>query len=286
MEKNSWDIETKKKKITRRRKREKEEEQPRAVLPINSLQDYSLAMSGQQDVVFTRRLEEAGQSTTVKHLPPITEVLSYIGKMEKQPLWFLKSQENIINSNSLKFPEMDVLTREYIADFMRTPLNSSEPLCSNTVCESERLGGFRIRALVTPSQQMNTWCYLCHLFFTNRLYFESLNRKSDTEQVYQIHHFAVRVDEPGEYRLDMTLMGEKNVRGIFGPFPLYNCHNYTSTVFPKNGCKGWIESDVMVFRLSQTMSSNLTGSSCTTEKGSVSPLSNPTGFQTQSFESH
>lgn len=261
-------------KSNRRRKRE---EPPQ---PIKSLQDYSLDIKGQQDVVFSRRLEESGKTSTAKHLPPMTEVLSYIAKLEKQPLWFMKSQESIVNSNALKFPEMDVLTRENIhGNFMREPLDSSEPLCSNTVCESERLGGFRIRALLT-SQPLNNWCYLCHLFYTNRLYFESLNR-STTNQVYQIHHFCVRVDEPGEYRLDMTLMGEKNAEGIFGPFPLYNCHNYTPTTFGR--VRGWAEDDVMVFRLSQTMPPNPTGFK---EKANVSPQSSPTGYQPRFFEFH
>lgn len=283
MEKNSWDDIGKRRRASgRRRKREEETPLPKATLPIESLQDYALDAKGQQDVVFVRKLEEQGKNATVRNLPPMTEVLSYIAKLEKQPPWFLKSQESIVNSNALKFPEIDVLSRTYIADFMREPHNASEPLCSNPTCESERLGGFRIRALVTPNQQLNNWCYLCHLFFTNRLYFESLNRKHDN-QVYQIHHFAVRVDEPGEYRLDMTLMGEQNVQGIFGPFPLYNCHNYTPT--HDGRCRGWIESDVMVFRLSQTMPSNPTGSSCTTDQGSALRPSSPIGFQPPSFGS-
>ena len=108
--------------------------------PLNSLQDYSLDAKGQQDVVFARRLEEAGKSATVKNLPPLTEVLSYIAKLDKQPPWFLKSQESIVNSNALTYPELDVLTRDYIRDFLREPLDPSETVCNRPNCESERLG--------------------------------------------------------------------------------------------------------------------------------------------------
>jgi hypothetical protein len=269
MEKNSWKQEPPK--VSRRRKRK---ERPSSQ-PLNSLQDYALDAQGQQDVVFARRLEESGKSATAKNLPPLTEVLSYIAKMDKQPAWFLQSQESIVNSNALTYPDMDVLTRDYIRDFLREPLNPQEPLCNHPQCESERLGGFRLRALYTPGQKMHNWCYLCHLFYTNRLYFESLNRKEDNGKVFCLHYFCVRVDEPGEYRLDMTLQGEKNVEGLYGPFPIYNCHNYTQTTYGR--VRGWAESDVLVFRLSQTAPPlNRTGSSSNTEKASALRPSSPT----------
>lgn len=210
--------------------------------------------SGNPDVVFLRRMEASGRlyDSEVRKLPPMQEVLSYIAQLPERPLWFKSCQEGIVNSGTMTFPDVPVLTRDYIRDFMRTSKSPSEVVCSNPKCESERLGGFRIRALIVPGQELNYWCYLCHLFYTNRLYFESLNRKTDPRKNFvQIHHFMVRVDQPGEYRLEMTLSGEKDVRGLFGPFPLYNCHHYT----PKEmgpGCRGWAESDIMVFRLSQT----------------------------------
>jgi hypothetical protein len=72
----------------------------------------------------------------------------------------------------------------------------------------------------------------------------------------------VFVDEVGEYRLDQCLTGEVMSQGLYGTFPIYNVNNYTKTEL-KNGCKAWLESDTMVFRLSQTMSSNQTEFYCT-----------------------
>lgn len=219
----------------RRRKRKVEDEA--------TLQDYNVP----SDVVFLRNLD---QNHDVNQLPPMRDVLAYIAKLPEQPLWYKASQDAIINTQSMKFPDIPVLTRDYISHFMQKALKN-EPECSHRHCESERLGGFRIRALIVPGQEMNDWCYLCHLSYTNRLYFESLNRKQEPKNSFvQIHHFMVQVDVPGEYRLDMTLMGEKDVKGIFGPFPLYNCNHYAATD------KGWKESDVMVFRLSQTAPSD------------------------------
>jgi hypothetical protein len=215
-------------------------------LPVKDFKDYTLS----EDAIFIKRLEETGKlaDSYIRELPSMKEVLSYISKLPSQPPWYKTSQDSIINSKTLKFPNIQVLTRNYIKDFLRTPLKG-EMACNNPACESVRLGKFRIRALTVDD---STWCYLCHLHYTNKLYFESLNRKRDNSRVFQIHYFMVQVNIEGEYRLDKTLMGDNDVRGLFGPFPLYNCYNYIPCDLT-NGCKGWIESDVMVFRLSQTM---------------------------------
>lgn len=242
--------------------------------PQETLHDYSLKIKGHEDVVYLRKVEDQ-----VKTLPPMRDILAYIASLPERPLWYRASQEAIINSQTLCFPDIPVLTRSYILDFLRTPHGSGERTCGNSICESERLGGFRLRVLELPGEPLGDWCYLCHLFYTNRLYFESLNRQDDKSSVYQIHSFMVAVDVPGEYRLDMTLTGEKDVKGVFGPFPLYNCNNYAPTVYP-NGCKGWAESNVMVFRLSQVASSNPTESSAAPNKMGASDR---TGFQKPSF---
>jgi hypothetical protein len=249
---------------------------------VKTIHDYSMDIHKQRDAMFIKRLEETGRlsDTNVRKLPPMVDVLNYISQIPNQPLWFKASQNAIINSKSLKFPDMDVLTRAFIREYMRVPLNEDEHACQNQVCESERRGGFRIRILGIKN---NYWCYLCHLYHTNRLYVESLNRKQDTDRVYQIHFFMVQVDIPGEYRLDRTLIGEKDVRGLFGPFPIYNVHNYIQTSSPK----GWEESDNMVFRLPQTVlppSSNLTeccsitqqetGNTCNPSNRTKSPFHN------------
>jgi hypothetical protein len=211
-------------------------------LPVKNFQDYSLELKDQKDVIFLRRLEEAGRLSDPRELPSMKEVFSYISNLATQPPWYKACQNSIINSKSLKFPVMDVLTRGYIKDFLRVGVGN-ELVCNNPTCESMRMGGFRIRAI------RGTWCYLCHLFYTNKLYFESLNRKNDNAKVYHIHEFMVQVDIIGEYRLDMTLMGDQNVKGIYGPFPLFHTNNYT----PIEGNKGWIESDSLVFQPTHIM---------------------------------
>ena len=224
---------------------------------IKSIHDYSLELQNNQDVIFIRRLEETGRLADpyIKQLPDMTQVLSYISTLENKPPWYISFQENLINNENLKFPKLDVLNREFIIRHLRSPLRNEKP-CDNPKCESERLGGFRCIPLTLPN---NTWCYLCHLFFTNCLYLESINRKKNKDREYQINYFMVLVDQPGEYRLDQMLMGEKDVRGLYGTFPTYNVNNYKKYDL-NNGCKAWLESDTMVFRLSRAMSLNQTES--------------------------
>lgn len=236
--------------------------------------DYGLSQGGGEDSIFIHKLEEAGRSTELHSLPPVTDVLAYVERLPERPIWFEAAKQRL-GAGGLKFPNLDVLKRIYIRDFLRAPLKSEEP-CENLTCESERLGGFRLRKLLLPMQKLNRWCFLCHLYFTNRLYLESLNRKVDpAKPIVQIQHFMVENDcIPGEYHPDMTLDLTQNVHGMYGPFPIYNCYNYTQTVFP-NGCKGWLESDAMVFRPSQAMSSNPIESCC--DKTTLAP-SSPIGF--------
>ena len=89
-------------------------------LPIKTFQDYSL----NEDVVFIRRLEETGKlaDSYIRELPSMKDVLSYIAKLPSQPPWYKTSQDAIINSKNLKFPNIPVLTRDYIKDFLRTPI--------------------------------------------------------------------------------------------------------------------------------------------------------------------
>lgn len=274
------------------KKREKEEEEQKTEekKKIKSLRDYAIEK------------EKLLELPTEKHeqLPSMKDVLSYVSRLPVRPFWFKASQENIINSNALKkVPQMDVLTRGYIKPFLK----SGPYPCRNIRCESERLGGFRLRILQMPGRNDGVWCFLCHLYETNKLYFESLNRFDFEQELkkilkslnlghlpanletarsmidklpkgfvekwekelscdYQIHYFMVQVDVPGEYRLDRTLDNEKDVRGLYGPFPIYNVNNYKKL----NNQNEWIESDAMVFRLTQTMSSNPIESCCTTKK--------------------
>ena len=96
-----------------------------SVMPIHTLNEYALDQSGKQDVIFIKRLEETGRQneTQIRKVAPMTEVLLFVARLPQQPLWFHQSQEAIINSKTMNFPEMDVLTRAYIRDSFRTPLN-------------------------------------------------------------------------------------------------------------------------------------------------------------------
>ncbi len=129
-----------------------------------------------------------------------------------------------------------VFTRKFIHAHLRTPRESELP-CQNPLCESQLIGGHRLIALV------GRWCYICNLSHTNRLYFESLNRKTDEIIGSPIHKFTILTDVIGEFRLDACLNGDKNVRGLFGTFLLYSKYNYHIL----DGGKKWVEADRVCF---------------------------------------
>ena len=238
-----------------------------ASVPVETMQEYSLNAKDQKDAIFIRRMAQLNKPSDVNLLPPAQSVLAYVADLqdEDQPLWFKSSQAAIINTENIEFPKMDVLTRTYLKEFLRQARDGERP-CGKPECESERQGGFRCRELLIPSFQMPLhpgWCYMCHLYKTNKRYAKRMcnqepkKAKNMTAQereellMLPIHQFIVQVDIDGEYRLDRTLVGDKHCVGIYGPFPLYNANYYKAAKHPQGG-ECWIESDQLVFRLSQT----------------------------------
>jgi hypothetical protein len=244
-------------------------------LPIESFQDYA----SPQDAIFLRRMETMGRlgDGSLRNLPQQADVMRYIvqKKESEQPPWVKRSQAAIINSESLSFPRLDVLTRTYLTEFLRQPtVDKGERPCGHSECESVAHGGFRLRELLLPSEVASPpaivgWCYLCHLRETILLYLERFNAKDEHSHPAndQIHDFIVMVDSVGEYRLDKCITGDDHVNGIYGPVPIYN-RNYYHATQTKTGLRGYVESDTLVFRLSQTVP-NPTESSHTIQMGTT-----------------
>jgi len=232
---------------------------PPQVIEPKTLAEYTL---GTEDKIFIDRLTNNSvlADPSIGDLPPMTEVLSYVSRMEdnERPPWFISSRNTVI-SDGKNYPKLDVLTRAYIAPFLVQCSANERPCCvAPGQCQSEKMGGFRCRELLLPDQlgspdaiHMQGMCYLCHLANTNALYLEAFNGKGFPEkQVYSIQHFMVQVNIEGEYRLDKTLMGDETFYGIFGPFPVFNVNNYKKIQLNNSTLFAWCESDTMVFHQS------------------------------------
>lgn len=210
--------------------------------PPETVQDYSNQLTGNEDVNFTRK-------TTTHTLPAYKDALSYLAtlKNEEQPSYFGNSQNMIVNSQYLKFPTLDTLSRPgYLLDFMREAGKNERP-CSRANCQSYLMGKFRCRELIIPRKGQETmpgWCIICHYHETNRLFNENYDQQITVN--HPIQAFMVFVDLPGEYKLSKTILGEEfkddKMRGIFGPFPLFHINNYKASE-TSNGLKCWIEDE-------------------------------------------
>jgi len=224
-------------------------------LPIKNLED--LENRAGEDDIFYRRLCELDKlaAKTDSVVYDQSQAFAYINSLEKNesaPLWYRQAQE-VTLEHGKRYPVIPVYARKYLTEFMRAPRGDEKP-CGRNDCTSVKMGGFRCREFYPvggPQTKNPAWCIMCHFCVTNELYLEGLNRPSNEEdetKIYLIHHFMVKTDIIGEYRLEKTLQGEKMMRGLYGPFPVFNVNNYV-----QDG-HSWKEVDAMLFRLPQKVS--------------------------------
>jgi len=231
-------------------------------LDISPFDTLTEDMKTEEDVDFLEKMEQLNRANKKfgNILPDQEEVLRFIENLqvEKQPVWFHKVHDDLADTGR-KYPQMPVLSRVWLKNFMRAP-KQGERECSHPNCKSMEMGGFRCRELLLPSDTGDSleqkWCYICHLNETNRLYWQCLNTEwqdIDISKPFTIHYFIVATDRVGEYRLSKTIQGDSLVRGIYGPFPIFNVNNYIKDEV-ENGVWGWRESDSLVFRPAQKAS--------------------------------
>jgi len=211
----------------------------------------------EQDARFLRKLEKLSSTVDSRGdtLPSKQSVLRYINNLpnnENQPVYIDNNNAKLIAANR-KYPYHQELSRSYIENFLREPVDDERPCCRPN-CQSMEMGGFRCRELLMPGDSFHPsiagWCYLCHLFETWTLYTLNLNpelKKYVGNKVYSIHHFIVKTDQIGEYRLDKTFQGDTNVVGIYGPVPIFNRNFYSRDT--QSLVKRWKECDSLLFRL-------------------------------------
>ena len=245
----------------KRKPKETLEETLQDTIEAKTIDEYKL---GSKDSIFVHRLVSNSKLSRaeVQEIPPVVDAFQYIKTLESdlQPPWFFQAQKTLVENNK-DYPEIVSISRAYIAPFLvehsKHDNNSFPCISPANECTSERLGGFRCRALLFPNQLATNdtigYCYLCHLFRTNSLYIETRDNSLNTTdgEVYRIHDFIVHVNVVGEYKLEYMLPGPINGKnGLFGPFPAFNQNNYKA-ITRSDDLKQWVENESMVFRLPQ-----------------------------------
>jgi hypothetical protein len=138
-------------------------------------------------------------------------------KMRK--IWFQQLQDECH-----KIPHIPIYPRKLLLESLKC---GKPPYCTNgNNCQSVIMGGSG------PCRQLcKGICYLCHLQKTNELY---------GTQNGQIHDFIVITGWVGEYQLKYMLPLLDRIRGLFGPFPIFNRNHYH---WHDNQ---WLESDILI----------------------------------------
>lgn len=242
-------------------------------LPIHG---FEYTSKEEDNARFLRKLATISM-VSEKHgnrIPPQVQVLRYIDNLtpEAGPEWYENALKQLADT-STRYPAQPVLSRKYLANFLREP-RDKERECVHPNCKSVEMGGFRCRELLMPREldlhpTIRGWCYICHLYESNRLYWENRNpppnKNKKGVQVFCVHFFTVFTDTIGEYRLDKTIRGDEDTTGVFGPFPIFNVNNYVKIGVGGGKC-GWKENDALVFRLTSKVSAQ-SGSSPITQRG-------------------
>ena len=209
-------------------------------LPVATIPDYSLSSKKKEDALFIKRLEEMGR--TVDSLPPLNSLMNHIATLDdlERPEWYKGSQSAIVNSQSLLFPNFDLLSRVYLVDFLREAVaKNNERPCSRVRCESFDYEGFRCRELIIPSIEITAhagFCYICHLFLTHK-YHLMISKE------FVAHLFCVMVDSDGEYKLSKCI----RKGGVYGPVPSYSREFYKKSK-TSLGVNCYVESETLIWR--------------------------------------
>jgi len=207
-----------------------------------------------------------GFSNYVINKPPQIDVLAYCARYKNEMPWYISMQHYIASSaESYDYPDVPVLSRVAIQDFLRIAQNPGERPCINLDrdpfegenrirCAAHRLTakpenggrGFKLRELILGdtltrvneaiakkqdfSQILDPvpdMCFLCHLWlYLKDSTFQRDKKTQASDKVVIINRFMVMIDIPGEYDRNKMLMSDKVNTGLWGPVPLYNEGNY------------------------------------------------------------
>jgi hypothetical protein len=207
-----------------------------------------------------------GFSNYVINKPPQIDVLAYCARYKNEMPWYISMQHYIASSaEHYDYPDVPVLSRAMIQDFLRVPQNPGERPCINLDrdpfegenrirCAAHRLTskpenggkGFRLRELILGdtltrvneavakkqdySQILDPvpdMCFLCHLWLCLKDSTYQRDKKTQaSDKVVIINRFMVMIDIPGEYDRNKMLMSDKVNTGLWGPVPLFNKCNY------------------------------------------------------------
>lgn len=176
----------------------------------------------------------------------------------------------------LELPILEVITPEYVADFLREPEPAKywERACCSPFakCESVDMGGPLLREFLLPSQtkallaspyfsslgssatvvlpQMRRSCFLCAQRLVFMLWAKQKSASKDIPGSVDnrlVHEYIMAVNCPGGYDMRHILPGFTEWIGLAGPVIGHNRLHYAHSRF-ENNRRGWIQKPEMLFQ--------------------------------------
>lgn len=242
----------------------------------------------QGNAMFENHLKYVGRTPdeVIARVPRMQDVMAHIAKLEddKQPVWFRAFPQLAIRQG-LELPVLEVVTPEYVADFLREPKHPGERRCCPPLhpytgerlqCESVLWNGVPLREFLLPSQKKRLYespffkntgrtldlpkdvrpCFLCCQRQITVIYglrkFSQKKRGEREDEALEactiIHDYIMAVGYVGAYRTSLILSDTNKNMGIAGPLIAHDRDHYAPYKWPDTGLRGWLQRDEMFFR--------------------------------------
>lgn len=197
------------------------------------------------------------------------------GSETEQGTWDRSFTAHAID-RGLELPILEVITPEYVADFLREPEPAKywERACCSPFakCESVDMGGPLLREFLLPSQTkallsspyfsslgssatvvlppMRRSCFLCAQRLVFMLWAKQKSASKDIPGSVDnrlVHEYIMAVNCPGGYDMRHILPGFTEWIGLAGPVVGHNRLHYAHSRF-ENNRRGWIQKPEMLFQ--------------------------------------
>lgn len=165
---------------------------------INTLEDYQLR--DDRDMTYFKHLyeDDGVPDDVVSQIPHYQDILKYAQDLKDAPNWYSQLAQMVVNSQGASFPQLEVLNRRYIGQFLRAP-TANDPFerpCGNENCESLRLSSRLLEIYPHMRAQGLQRGFRCRELLLPDLYVKVLNAKKHSKSRSLVQQVLPHMSQP------------------------------------------------------------------------------------------